>query len=98
MIKKTVGRGKNIPYVAKIINYDKWQGIYNHNTIIAQSKNNQGSTYNKEYKGNNIYKEISETPTYKIECCGIVLSESCDRDEYKTCPKCESFVQAKKLP
>ena len=38
MIKKTVGRGKGIPYIAKIVNYDKWQGQY---TFKKQSKDNQ---------------------------------------------------------
>ena len=96
MIKKTVGRGKDIPYVAKVINYDKWQGNYKHKSIKGQSNDNQATTYYKEYKENNLYKDISETPTYKIECCDIVISENCDRDEYRTCPKCDAFVKAKR--
>ena len=96
MIKKTVGRGKDIPYVAKIINYDKWQGKYNHQAINRQSNDNQATTYYKGNKENNLYKDISESPTYKIECCDIVLKENCDRDEYMTCPKCDAFVQAKR--
>jgi hypothetical protein len=28
MIVKTCGRGKGIPYVAKLVNYEKWQGDY----------------------------------------------------------------------
>ena len=96
MIKKTVGRGKDIPYVAKIINYDKWQGKYKHESINRQSNDNQATTYYKGNKENNLYKDISESPTYKIECCDIVLKENCDRDEYMTCPKCDAFVQAKR--
>ena len=57
MIRKTVGRGKNIPYVAKIVNYDKWQGEY---TIKTQSKNIQ-KTFKPQHTNNynNEYKEIN---------------------------------------
>lgn len=91
MIKKTVGRGKNIPYVAKIINYDKWQGIYNLSTIIAQSKNNQGSTYNKEYKGNNGYKEKVKLFTYKCEDCDYTKASEY-HDLIQSCPNCKTTL------
>jgi hypothetical protein len=97
MIAKTVGRGKNIPYVAKVVNYDKWQGLYKHVSIKGQSNDNQATTYYKEYKENNLYKDISETPTYMIKCCDKVLSKNCPRDLSMTCPTCDSFVKAEQV-
>lgn len=55
MIEKIVEKGYKIPYVAKVVNYDKWQGIYqfkhNQSTINPQSKHNQ-STFNLQDKNN----------------------------------------------
>jgi len=55
MIEKIVEKGYKIPYVAKVTNYEKWQGIYqykhNQSTINRQSKNNQ-STFNLQHNNN----------------------------------------------
>ena len=55
MIEKIVDRGYKIPYVAKVVNYDKWQGLYefkhNQSTINRQSKHNQ-STFNLQHNNN----------------------------------------------
>tara|TARA_S200002703_G_scaffold159309_1_gene172307 strand:+ start:3491 stop:4042 length:552 start_codon:yes stop_codon:yes gene_type:complete len=95
MIRKTVGRGKNIPYVAKIVNYDKWQGEY---TIKTQSKNIQ-KTFKTQHTNNynNEYKEITYW-LYKCEVCDIVVvpkSEFSDLVCY--CKKCDHKAVRHKL-
>jgi DNA-directed RNA polymerase subunit RPC12/RpoP/DNA-binding transcriptional regulator YhcF (GntR family) len=88
MIKKTAGRGKNIPYVAKIVNYDKYQGIY---TIKEQSKHNQ-STFKMQHTNNynnynNGYNE--KLYIYKCEVCETILqNETTITDLDITCPTC----------
>ena len=70
MIVKTSGRGKNIPYVAKIVNYDKWQGDYTfkphsnniHKSFKSQHKNN----YKNYNNGNN---ENIQNWIYHCEVC-----------------------------
>ena len=89
MIKKTVGRGKGIPYIAKIVNYDKWQGQY---TFKKQSKDNQKTFktqyYNNGYNGNNEDNE-KELYIYQCEIHKEILKESEYVDEVIFCPKCE---------
>ena len=86
MIKKTVGRGKGIPYVAKIVNYDKWQGQY---TFKKQSKDNQ-KTFKTQYynNGNNVDNE-KEIYIYQCEVHKEVYQESEYLDMYIPCPKCD---------
>ena len=85
MIVKTSGRGKNIPYVAKIVNYDKWQGNYTfkpHSSNIHKSFKSQHNNNYKNYNnGNNenrkwIYQcevcekqETAEIHDLQITCC-----------------------------
>ena len=89
MIKKTVGRGKGIPYVAKIVNYDKWQGQY---TFKKQSKDNQKTFktqyYNNGNNGNNVDNE-KEIYIYQCEVHKEVYQESEYLDMYIPCPKCD---------
>ena len=76
MIEKIVGRGYKIPYVAKVVNYEKWQGLYefkhNQSTINRQSKHNQ-STFNLQgnnnsNNSNNGYNENGKW-IYQCEVC-----------------------------
>lgn len=89
MIIKTVGRGKGIPYIAKIVNYDKWQGIY---TFKKQSKDNQKTFktqyYNNENNGNNVNNE-KEIYIYQCEVHKEVIVESEYLDLFTSCPKCD---------
>ena len=85
MIKKTAGRGKNIPYVAKVVNYDKYQGVY---TIKEQSKHNQ-SSFKMQHtnKENNANKEIT-TWLYKCEVCETDIQKSEFHDLLISCQQC----------
>ena len=85
MIKKTAGRGKNIPYVAKVVNYNKWQGEY---TIKTQSKGFQEAFKSQHTnKGNNVNKEIANW-LYKCEVCDTDLIVSEFGDLQISCQQC----------
>ena len=95
MIVKTVGRGKDIPYVAKIVNYDKWQGEYHfQKTSKTQSRHNQ-NTFKTQHTNNgyNGYNENKEIPFYKYVCevCDTTIVEKSEHhDLVKFCPTCDN--------
>jgi hypothetical protein len=80
MIEKLVEKGYKIPYVAKVVNYDKWQGIYqfkhNQSTINRQSKHNQ-PTFNLQDKNNsnNYNNGYNENGKWIYQC------EVCEKQE-----------------
>ena len=80
MIEKIVEKGYKIPYVAKVVNYEKWQGIYefkhNQSTINRQSKNNQ-STFKTQ--GNNNYNNYNNWNNEKGKW--IYQCEVCEKQE-----------------
>jgi len=92
MIVKTCGRGKGIPYVAKLVNYDKHQGDYTFKKAIkTQSKNNHKSfkmQHTNNYNNyNNGYNE--KLYIYKCEVCETILqNETTITDLDITCPTC----------
>lgn len=97
MIQKSVGRGKNIPYVAKIVNYEKWQGEYiykhNHSTIKSQSRYNH-NTFKMQHtnNGNNANNGYNGNPTWNYKCdkCDVVVEQDTPiSDLYIECQKCE---------
>ena len=97
MIEKIVEKGYKIPYVAKVVNYDKWQGIYafkhNQSTINRQSINNQ-STFKAQHKNNynNYNNGNNENPTWNYKCDGcdvIVEQDTLISDLYIECQKCK---------
>jgi hypothetical protein len=99
MIKKTVGKGKNIPYVAKVVNYDKWQGYYplkdDYVTIKQQSKHNHSATYNNDNNGNNVNnvnKERGDRYLFQCSICDYMTSDS-HYDLMTDCPRCKVSLQ-----
>jgi hypothetical protein len=80
MIEKIVEKGYKIPYVAKVVNYDKWQGMYefkhNQSTINRQSKHNQ-STFNLQgnNNSNNYNNGYNENRKWIYQC------EVCEKKE-----------------
>ena len=92
MIKKTTGRGKGIPYVAKLVNYEKWQGKYK---FIKQSSVNHESIksqyYNNGNNGNNVNNENgTSNQNYYLVCsgCNDLLGNSEFKDTTTWCRKC----------
>lgn len=93
MIIKTTGRGKGIPYVAKIVNYDKWQGEYTYQKEIkGQSKGNQkafkSQYYNNYNNGNNGNNEKAKY-IYQCEVHHEEFEESNFADLLTSCKVCD---------
>jgi len=93
MIVKTTGRGKGIPYVAKIVNYEKWQGEYTYQKAIkGQSSVNQkafkSQYYNNYNNGNNGNNEKANY-IYQCEVHQEEFEESYMSDLLTTCTKCD---------
>lgn len=80
MIVKTVGKGKDIPYVAKIVNYDKWQGHYDFKPkAIKRLSNGYQEAFKSQHtimvnNGNNVNKSDIIFYCYQCPNCESVLA------------------------
>ena len=104
MIKKIVSKkGKDIPYVAKVVNYDKWQGEYEQKSLSSQSNDNHKSFKGQhKYKGYKDYNnDISMRDIYNIvcpDCKQVLIKGTFDRKETMSCPKCDKLGTEVKVP
>ena len=105
MISKLIDHNaKDIPYIARVVNYDKWQGKYSQESPTShQQVINKSSMSHDKYKGYNTYNDIndiSERDIYNVvckECQEILIKETEDRNLTTSC-KCGGLGEAVKLP